>query len=133
MAGKGEALVHYKLAGDGWGLLDDSGTPQPTYWSIWACNTYFPTGATLVTSATNFAPLLILGGKTVTANNILLVNTNPNVADVLLEAIGLERTRTVRVRVLQGRDIPSYTELPPSSFIKVRIPAYGVGIVQFVP
>ncbi len=133
MAGKCETLVHYKLAGDGWGLLDDSGTPQPIYWSVWACNTYFPTGTTLVTSATNFAPLLILGGKTPTANNVLLVNTSPNVADVHLEAVGLERVRTVRVRVLQGRDTPSYTELPPSSFVKVRIPAYGVGVVQFVP
>lgn len=133
MAGKCETLVHYKLAGDGWGLVDDSGTPQPTYWSIWACNTYFPTGATLVTSATNFAPLLILAGKTPTANNVLLVNTSPNVADVTLEAVGVERMRTVRVRVLQGRDTPSYTELPPNPLVKVRIPAYGVGIVQFVP
>ncbi|MCX7642282.1 MAG: hypothetical protein N2116_00525 [Armatimonadetes bacterium] len=133
MAGKCETIVHYKLAGDGWGLLDDSGMPQPTYWSIWACNTYFPTGSTLVTSATNFAPLLILSGKTPTANNVLLVNTSPNVVDVLLEAVGLERVRTVRVRVLQGRDNPSYSELPLSSFVKVRVPAYGVGVVQFVP
>ncbi len=133
MAGKGETLVHYKLAGDGWGLLDDSGEPQPTYWSIWACNTYFPTGSTLVTSATNFAPLLILGGKTPTANNVLLVNTSPSAVDVLLEAVGLERTRVVRVRVLQGRDNPSYTELPPSPFIRVRLPVYGVGVVQFIP
>ncbi|MCX7967616.1 MAG: hypothetical protein N3B10_03885 [Armatimonadetes bacterium] len=133
MAGKCETLVHYKLAGDGWGLLDDSGAPQPTYWSVWMCNTYFPSGATLVTSATNFAPLLILSGKTLTANNVLLVNTSPNVADVLLEAVGLERVRTVRVRVLQGRDTPSYTELPSNLFVKVRVPAYGVGVVQFIP
>jgi len=132
MAGKCETLVHYKLAGDGWGLLDESGTPQPIYWSVWACNTYFPTGTTLVTAATNFAPLLILGGKTKTANNVLLVNTSPNVVDILLEAIGLERMRTVRVRVLQGRDTPSYTELPPTSLVRVRLPAYGVGVVQFV-
>jgi hypothetical protein len=76
--------------------------------------------------------LLILGGKTKTANNVLLVNTSPNVVDILLEAIGLERMRTVRVRVLQGRDTPSYTELPPTSLVRVRLPAYGVGVVQFV-
>ena len=132
MAGRCETLVHYKLAGDGWGLLDESGTPQPIYWSVWACNTYFPTGTTLVTAATNFAPLLILGGKTKTANNVLLVNTSSNTVDILLEAIGLERTRTVRVRVLQGREAPSYTELPPTSLVRVRLPAYGVGVVQFV-
>lgn len=133
MAGKSETLVHYKLVGDGWGLLDESGAPQPIYWAVWACNTYFPTGSTLVTAATNFAPLLILAGKTPTANNVLLVNTSANSTEISLEAIGLEKVRTIRVRILRGKETPSYTEMPANSLIKVRLTAYGVGIVQFVP
>lgn len=133
MVGKGESLVYYKLAGDGWGLLDATGTPQPIYWSVWMCNTYFPTGTTLVTAATNFAPLLILGGKTKTSNNVLLVNTSSNPTEVLLEVIGLDRIRTIRVRVLREKEPPSYSELPPNFLVKVNIPAYGVGVVQFVP
>ncbi|MCS7263624.1 MAG: hypothetical protein NZ805_02185 [Armatimonadetes bacterium] len=133
MAGKGETLVHYKLAGDGWGLIDQFGEPQPIYWAVWICNTYFPTGTNLVTAATNLAPLLILAGKTPTANNVLLVNTSANNADVSLEAIGLEKVRTVRVRILRGKETPSYAEMPPNSIVKVRLPAYGVGVVQFVP
>ncbi len=132
MAGRGESLVHYKLAGDGWGLLDDAGQPQPTYWAVWACNTYFPTGTTLVTAATNFAPLLILAGKTPTANNVLLVNTSPNALSVELEAIGISQGRHIRIRVLQGREPPSYTEQPLTSLVRVALPAYGIGIVQFV-
>ncbi|MER3501492.1 MAG: hypothetical protein C4295_08490 [Candidatus Fervidibacterota bacterium] len=133
MAGKGETLVHYKLAGDGWGLLDEAGQPQPTYWAIWACNTYFPTGTTLVTGATNFAPVLLLAGKTATANNVLLVNTSPNGAEIQLEAIGVHGMKTVRVRLLQGQETPSYTELPLTSLVRISLPPYGMGIVQFVP
>lgn len=132
MAGKGENLVYYKLAGDGWGLLDDAGEPQPTYWSVWACNTYFPTGSTLVLAATNFAPMLLLAGKTSTANNVLLVNTSDKDTDISLEAIGLEKVRTIRIRVLNGKVSPSYAEISPTFLVRVKLPAYGIGVVQFV-
>ncbi len=130
MAGKGETLVHYKLAGDGWGLLDEAGQPQPTYWSVWSCNTYFPAGTSLVTAATNYAPLLILSGKTKTAFNTLLVNTSPNGVDLQLELVGLGQGRGIRLRRLQGREPPSYQEQPFASVVRVLLPAYGVGIVQ---
>ncbi len=132
MAGKAENLVHYKLVGDGWGLLDDDGKPQPSYWAIWACNTYFPPGTRLTAAATNYAPLLILSGKTPTANNVLLVNTAPNAVEVQLESIGMATMRMVRVRLLQDRDPPSYTEMAPTALVRLRLLPYGVGVVQFI-
>lgn len=132
MAGKGENLVHYKLVGDGWGLLDDNGEPQTTYWSVWLCNNYLPVGTTLVASATNFAPLLILAGKTPTANNVLLVNTSESSVEIFLEAIGLEKVKTVRIRTLRDKKMPSYAEANPATLVKIQLPACGIGLVQFV-
>lgn len=133
MAGKAENLVQFKLIGDGWGLLDDEGNPQPIYWSVWACNTYFAPGTRLVVAATNYAPLLILAGKTQTANNLMLVNTTANALEVQVEAVGISTVRTVRIRLLREREAPSYTELKPSPTVRVMLPPYGVGIVQWVP
>jgi hypothetical protein len=132
LAGKAEALVHYRLVGTGWGLLDEQGEPQPAYWAVWACNTYFPTGTTLVAAASNYAPCLLLAGKTATAGNVLLVNTAPMSIEVGLEAIGVGQARSVRVRLLRERDAPTYAEQKPDSLVRVPLPPYGVGVVQFV-
>lgn len=132
LAGKAEALVHYRLVGTGWGLLDERGEPQPAYWAVWACNTYFPTGTTLVAAASNYAPCLLLAGRTATAGNVLLINTAPVGIEVALEAIVGKPVRSVRVRLLREREVPTYAENKPESLVRVVLPPYGVGVVQFV-
>ncbi|GBC98502.1 hypothetical protein HRbin17_01015 [bacterium HR17] len=132
MAGKAESLVHYCLASNGWGLLDRQGTPQAAYWAVWACNTYFPAGTPLVAAASNYAPCLILAGRTATAGNVLVVNTHTAEMEVLLEAIGVERARLVRWRLLRERETPTYAEQKASPVVRLVLPSYGVAVVQFV-
>lgn len=132
LAGKAEGLVHYRLVGTGWGLLDEQGDPQPAYWAVWACNTYLPPGTTLVAAASNYAPCLLLAGRTETAGNVLLVNTAPVGVEVALEAIIGKPVRSVRTRLLREREAPTYAESKPNSLVRVVLPPYGVGVVQFV-
>ena len=124
--------MHYRLVGSGWGLLDERGEPQPAYWAVWACNTYFPTGTTLVAAASNYAPCLLLAGRTATAGNVLLINTAPVGIEVALEAIVGKPVRSVRVRLLREREAPTYAENKPENLVRVALPPYGVGVVQFV-
>jgi len=93
---------------------------------------YCGIGTTLVAAASNYAPCLLLAGKTATAGNVLLVNTAPVSIEVGLEAIGVGKARSVRVRLLRERDAPTYAEQKPDSLVRVPLPPYGVGVVQFV-
>lgn len=133
MVGKAESLVQYKLVGDGWGLLDEEGNPRPTYWTVWACNTYFPPGTRLVAADSNYAPLLVLAGKTLTANNLLLVNTGAEGIEVTVEAVGLPEIKGIRVRKMRGERIPRYRELEPSFTLHLKLFPYQTAVIQFIP
>ncbi len=132
LAGKTDWLVPYKVAGGGWGLLQNGGQPGPLYWVVLLCQSLFPPGTSLVFSTANYPQLVSLCGVTQTARNILLVNTSPNVLDLQLETLGTLPAKILRMRYLRGTSTPSYQERPPAPMLSLRLMPYDVWTVQFV-
>jgi hypothetical protein len=124
-----DQIFHSDAVNPEWGFLDASSRAYPAFYAAYQWNTYFPSGSTRVRADSANNAVSVAACNTATAHNLLLINTTGVEQNAQISIRGFPVLRTARIRFLGEADSKV---LPTSPFQNVKLPAYGVAVMQFI-
>ena len=127
-----DKFLHYRLFGDGWGLMTPRGRANPSYHAAWLLHTYAPRGATLSQLMNPADDLLVAAVWTATASNAFVVYLGEEQRTVVINARGVGEPRLVRERRLTSGGGLHMTDLPTSTSQSIQFDGPGISVIQFV-
>ncbi|MGC9316614.1 MAG: hypothetical protein ACP5KN_01090 [Armatimonadota bacterium] len=127
-----DKLLHYRLFGAGWGLMDRRGEHDAPWVAAWLLRTYAPRGASLCQLQRPADDLLVAAVWTPTARNVFLVYAGHGPRSVVIDAWGVGHPVLVRERRLTSTGALSMSDLPRSAAQSVEFDGPGLSVIQFV-
>lgn len=127
-----DKLLHFKLFGDGWGMVDRRGERGPLAIAGWLLRTYAPRGSTLSALLRPTDDLLMAAVWTPTARNLFVVYSGRDPRAVVVDAWGIGSPVLVRERRLTSAGELVMTDLPNSAAQSIDFEGPGVSVIQFV-
>ncbi len=127
-----DKFLYYKLFGQGWGLTNQRGRPNPTYHAAWLLHTYAPRGSTLSQLLNPAEDLLVAAVWTSSASNAFVVYLGAEARTVVIEARGVGEPLMVRERRITSDGELNMADLPNSSSQAIQFDGPGISVIQFV-
>ncbi len=124
-----DQIFHSDAVNAEWGFLDTSARAYPAFYAAYHWNTYFPSGSARVRADSANAAVSVAACNTATAHNLMLINTTGVEQSAQISIRGFPVLRTARLRFLGEVDSKV---LPTSPFQNIKLPAYGVAVIQFI-
>jgi len=127
-----DKLLHFKLFGGGWGLMDATGNTHLTHQAAWLMHTYAPRGSAVCQLLRPDPDVLMAAIWTPTARNLITVYGGEQARVLVADCWGVGSPLFVRERRLLADGDLHMRNLPNASAQTLAFDGPGVSVIQFV-
>ncbi len=127
-----DKLLHFKLFGGGWGLMDATGKIHLTHQAAWLVHTYAPRGSTVCQLLRPDPEVLMAAIWTPTSRNLITVYAGEQPRVLVADCWGIGSPLFVRERRLLADGELHMRNLPNTSAQTLKFDGPGISVIQFV-